>query len=249
VTDPTSTPPDADLFVDDHLPAGVLAVAAHPDDLDFGCAGTLARFAKAGVPVTYAIVTSGEAGAPEDMNREEVAVLRRNEQTAAAAAIGVTDVRFLGVPDGRVVADLELRGRISAVIREVRPELVICPSPERRYDRIYASHPDHLATGDATLAAVYPDARNPHAHAELLTAGLEPHAVARTWVTGLSGGARVVDITDVIDLKVAALSCHASQVAKFNPRELLSNWALDQAKALGLPEGRMIEVFYEVNTA
>ena len=127
--------------------------------------------------MTYALCTSGEAGIPEEMDRAELAQIREREQRAAAAQVGVTDVRFLGQPDGHLEANLELRKVISRVIRQVKPNVVITQSPERRYERIFASHPDHLACAEATISAVYPDARNPHAHVELMAEGHEPHAV------------------------------------------------------------------------
>ncbi len=168
----------------------MLLVTAHPDDVDFGSAGSVAAFTAAGLEVTYCIVTNGDAGGSDrEMSRSEVAALRQDEQRAAAAVVGVSDVRFLGHPDGRVQATLELRRDISRVIRQVRPERVITQSPERNLDFIYASHPDHLAAGEAAVCAVYPDARNPFAHPELLE-GEEPRA-AWTWVqSSLDHGAR-----------------------------------------------------------
>ena len=127
--------------------------------------------------------------------------------------MGVSDVRFLGQPDGHVVADLALRRCISGVIREVRPDLVLQQSPERNFDRIYGAHPDHLAVAEATISAVYPDARNPHAHPSLLLEGLEPHSVPEVWIGGLEPTNLFVDVTDVFDQRVAALASHASQVA------------------------------------
>ncbi len=230
-------------------PASALVIVAHPDDIDFGSAGTIARLTNAGTQVSYCLVTSGEAGPPEDMDRDELRELRVAEQRAAAAVVGVTDLHFLGLTDGRLQPDLHLRRELSRTIRQVRPELVIAQSPLRRWDRIYGSHPDHLAVAEATMAAVYPDARNPHAHPELLTEGFEPHAVPEVWVIGLEPLDVFVDITDVIDTKVAALSCHSSQVGWFDPAELLPQWAGDVAAANGLPNGRLAEAFRRVNTA
>jgi len=231
-------------------PERVLVVVAHPDDIDFGIAGTMARLTKAGSTVTYCLVTSGEAGAPEDLPRAEVAALRQREQTAAAAEVGVTDLRFLGQPDGHLTPSLELRREISRVIRETRPALVVTQSPERRWDRIYASHPDHLAVAEATIAAVYPDARNPHAHPELLAEGHEPHAVPELWVTGLEPLDVFVDITDVFDRKVAALEAHASQTAeRFDVRSLLHDWAASVTLQNNLSQDRLTEAFRRIATA
>ncbi len=231
-------------------PERVLVVVAHPDDIDFGIAGSMARLTDAGSTVSYALVTSGEAGAPEDLPRDEVAALRELEQKAAAAEVGVDDVRFLGQPDGRLTPTLELRREITRVIRDTRPTLVIGQSPERRWDRIYASHPDHLAVAEATLAAVYPDARNPHAHPELLREGYEPHVVPEVWVTGLEPLDVFVDITDVFDRKVAALEAHRSQTSeRFDVRTLLHDWAAGVTLHNALPPDRLTEAFRRISTA
>ncbi len=228
----------------------VLVVVAHPDDIDFGYAGTVAALTSAGAEVIYAIATSGEAGPPEDMDRAEVKAMREREQRAAAAAVGVSDVRFLGQPDGHLVADLSLRQAISRVIRQVRPNLVITQSPERRYDRIYASHPDHLAVAEATVAAVYPDARNPHAHVELLRdEGLEPHAVDEVWVGSLEPPDVFIDITAEIDRKIGALQCHESQTSAFDVGALLRDWAAAVVADNGGEPGRLAEAFRRIRTA
>ncbi|HEX7095449.1 MAG TPA: PIG-L deacetylase family protein [Acidimicrobiales bacterium] len=228
-------------------PTRVLVVVAHPDDIDFGVAGTVATLTSAGAGVVYCLVTSGEAGPPDDADRDELRALREQEQRAAAAVVGVHDVRFLGYPDGRVQPTLELRRDISRVIRDVRPDLVIAQSAQRIYDRVYYSHPDHLAVGEATMCAVYPDARNPWAHRELLDEeGLQPHAVARMWVAGLEPN-RYVDITDVFDRKVAALREHRSQVSELDVESLLRGWAADNAAAAGWEPGRLAEAFREID--
>ncbi len=230
-------------------PSPVLVIVAHPDDIDFGSAGTMTRLVAAGAEVVYALVTSGEAGAPDEPTRAEVAAMREREQRAAGAAVGVSDVRFLGWPDGRVEANLDLRRDISRVIRQVKPQLVITQSPEARWDRIYSSHPDHLAVGRAVMAAVYPDAQNPHAHTELLDEGLAPHSVPEVWVVGLEPLDTFIDITDVFDTKVTALRCHISQTAdRFDIDHLLREWAAGIAAANGLPEGRLTEGFRRIDT-
>ena len=141
-----------------------LAVMAHPDDVDFGAAGTIAQLTESGVEVTYCIITDGDAGGFDPaVPRTQIGGIRRAEQTAAAKEVGVDDVRFLGYPDGRLEVSFDLRRDIARVIREVRPQRVFCQSPQRNMVRIPASHPDHLAAGEATLCAIYPDARNPFA--------------------------------------------------------------------------------------
>jgi LmbE family N-acetylglucosaminyl deacetylase len=238
--------------LDDAAIERILVVTAHPDDVDFGAAGTVATWTKAGYEVTYCVVTNGDAGGFDpDVPRSEIAGIRQAEQRAAAAEVGVTDVRFLGWPDGRVVPSIELRRDISRVIREVRPQRVLTQSPQRNYDRIYASHPDHLAVGEAALCAVYPDARNPFAHPELAEAGHEAWTVSETWLMAAPGAAHVVDVTEVYDVKVAALQCHVSQLPGV-PGELdrlLRDWMGMNAKAAGLPEGRLAEAFQILDTA
>jgi LmbE family N-acetylglucosaminyl deacetylase len=226
----------------------VLVVTAHPDDVDFGAAGTVAAFTSAGVEVTYCIVTNGEAGGSDRaMSRADMAALRQDEQRAAAGVVGVSDVRFLGQPDGRVQATLDLRRDISRVIRQVRPERVITQSPERNLEAIYASHPDHLAAGEAAVCAVYPDARNPFAHPELLDQeGLEPWSVAELWIMspGDQRAGTAVDTSATVERKVAALLSHKSQIG--DPEGLtqrIHEWARAQAQLAGLPEGSSAELF------
>jgi len=239
-----------ELLADDDLPTKVLVVVAHPDDIDFGVAGTAAVLTAAGTEVVYACCTSGEAGIPEDMDRAELATLRQEEQRKAAAAVGVTEVRFLGLPDGALEYNLDLRKAISRVIRQVKPDVVITQSPERRYDRIFASHPDHLAVGNAAIAAVYPDARNPHAHVDLLAEGHEPHAVDWLWIVGGPEPNLAIDITSQIDRKVTALSSHSSQVAWIDDVDkLLREWASDTATKAGVADqAELVEVFTQVKT-
>ena len=140
-------------MLDDADIGRILSITAHPDDVDFGAAGTIARWTDAGIEVTYCLVTDGDAGGlDDDIPRAEMPALRRAEQVAAAKCVGVHDVRFLGYPDGRVEATLDLRRDLARVIRQVRPDRVVCPSPERNYARMGASHPDHRAVGSAALA-------------------------------------------------------------------------------------------------
>jgi LmbE family N-acetylglucosaminyl deacetylase len=227
----------------------VLVVTAHPDDVDFGAAGTIASWTRAGVRVTYAIVTNGDAGGFDpDVPREEIPSLRKAEQTAAAKAVGVDDVRFLGYIDGELVVSHELRRDISRVIRHVRPQRLLCQSPERNWDRLPASHPDHLAAAEATIQAVYPDARNPFAHRTLLDdEGLEAWTVNDVWVMGGPRPNRWVDITDTFDDKIAALQSHASQVGhREDLADFIREWGRRGAEAGSLPTGRLAEAFMVV---
>lgn len=229
----------------------VLMVMAHPDDVDFGCGGTVAGWTKAGIEVSYCLVTNGDAGGFDPaVPRAEIAGIRQAEQRAAAAEVGVTDLTFLGHPDGRLYVTHELRRDISRVIRTVRPQRVVCQSPERNYARIYPSHPDHLAAGEAALCAVYPDARNPFAHPELGAEGLEAHVVAEVWLSGGPMGDHFVDVTDTYDRKLAALRAHQSQTGHMEDLDgMLRGWLTLNATAAGLPEGRLAEAFQVIGTA
>lgn len=227
-----------------------LVVVAHPDDVDFGTAGTIAYLTNRGVDVAYCLVTSGDAGGDESTHsREERIAVREAEQTAAAKEVGVTNLTFLHWPDGRVETTMALRREIARVIRTQRPQLVITQSPERNYERIFASHPDHMATGEATLRAVYPDARNPHAFPELIREGFEPHTVAEVWLGGATP-TMVVDITKTFDQKFEALSKHVSQIGnRKGLKKMLRNWSAATAKNAGMKEGRLAEGFRVVATS
>ena len=225
----------------------VLVVTAHPDDVDFAAAGTVATWTAAGIETAYCICTSGDAGGFDETPRHEMGPLREAEQRAAAKEVGVSDVRFLGYADGRLTASLELRRDISREIRRFRPQRVLAPSPEIWWRRLPASHPDHRAVGEATLAAVYPDARNPFAHPELLAdEGLEPWSVRELWLMAAPDERidHVVDITDTVGRKVAALRAHASQTTHMTDldqriRSLGGVWA----HRFGLTAGRLAEAF------
>ena len=207
----------------------VLVVTAHPDDVDFGSAGTIAQWTAAGVEVHYCLCTDGNAGGfDESVSRADMAHTRRREQTAAAEVVRVAGLHWLGYQDGALTSSIELRRDISRVIRQVRPQRLLAQSPERNWERIQASHPDHLAAGEAAICAVYPDARNPFAHAQLKRdEGLEEWTVPEVWVMSGGGAANhYVDVTDEFDTKLAALRCHVSQVAHMDDlADRLRTWA------------------------
>jgi LmbE family N-acetylglucosaminyl deacetylase len=232
----------------------VLVIAAHPDDVDFGAAGTIAQWTDSAIAVTYCLVTDGDAGGSDrSVSRPDMAAARRREQTAAARQVGVSDLRFLGYSDGRVEATLALRKDLARVIRQVRPDRVVCPSPERDYVRPGVSHPDHRAVGSAALDAVYPDSRNPFAFPDLLEdEGLEPWIVREVWISGPSAPTattRYVDVTGTFGRKVAALREHASQVGGRDELEGMLRQRLAATAALGgLPEGRLAESFGVIDT-
>jgi LmbE family N-acetylglucosaminyl deacetylase len=238
-------------MADSQQVSSVLVIAAHPDDVDFGAAGTIAQWTDAGLDVSYCIVTNGDAGGSDpSVSRADMAAIRQAEQTAAAKQVGVHDLHFLGYPDGQVEASLALRRDLTRVIRLLQPDRVVCQSPERNYARMGASHPDHRATGSAALDAVYPDSRNPFAFPELLSEEkLEPWTVREVWISGGPTPSTYVDITDTFARKVAALRCHVSQIS--DPDELegfLRGWLSRAAAQGGLPEGRLAEAFQVLQT-
>ena len=230
----------------------VLAVMAHPDDVDFGAAGTVRTWTQAGIEVAYCLITNGDAGGFDPaVPRSEIPGIRQAEQRAAGALLGVTDVRFLGYRDGELSVSHELRRDISRVIRQVRPDRMLIQSPERNWSRIQASHPDHLAAGEAAICAVYPDARNPFAHTSLLLdEGLEEWTVPEVWVMATPTPDTWVDVTAHADAKFAALRAHDSQTAHMDDlEERVTGWMTMTAQAGGLPEGRLAEAFMVVSTA
>jgi LmbE family N-acetylglucosaminyl deacetylase len=228
----------------------VLAIMAHPDDVDFGAAGTVTQWTAAGIAVTYGIVTDGDAGGFDPaIPREQIPAIRQAEQRAAAEAIGVHDVHFLGYRDGDVTASQDLRRDISRLIRQVRPQRMLIQSPDRNWDRLPASHPDHLAAGEAATRAIYPDARNPFAHPTLLTdESLEDWVVPEFWMMGTPTPNHFVDVTDTFADKMRAIRCHESQLP--NPdgiEERVRGWLAAVALEAGMPDGRLAEAFQVVH--
>jgi LmbE family N-acetylglucosaminyl deacetylase len=228
----------------------ILVVTAHPDDVDFGSAGSVARWTDAGIEVAYCICTNGEAGGFDaSVPRTTMAEIRQAEQRAAAKVVGVSDVTFLGYPDGRLEATIELRRDISRVIRRVRPQRVVSQSPERNFRRVYASHPDHLAAGEATLAAVYPDARNQFAHPELLEEGFEPWSATEMYLATADASDVFVDITDTFERKLDALRCHVSQMTDLDTLDArMRGWNTENARVGGLPDRALAESYLRVDT-
>ena len=230
----------------------LLAVLAHPDDVDFGAAGSIRAWVEAGVEVSYCLITNGDAGGFDpDVPRSQIPAIRQAEQRAAGAVLGVTDIGFLGYRDGELAVSHGLRRDISRVIRQARPDRMLIQSPERNWGRIQASHPDHLAAGEAAIQAVYPDARNPFAHASLLAdEGLEAWTVPEVWIMASPAPDFFVDITDQFPHKVAALRAHESQTGHMDDLEdRIRGWMTMWAQQGGLPEGRLAEAFKIVGTA
>ena len=225
-------------------------IVAHPDDAEFWAGGTIAAWSAAGCKVTYLVLTDGDAGGfDRDLSRSELPGIRRQEQRDAAAILGSDDVRFLGRPEGSLTASVALREVLVRDIRQVRPPARLTWSPEWNWSRFRTScHPDHRATGELALTAVYPDAGNPFAHAHLLEdEGLEPWDVTEIWLISGRESNHFVDITDTFERKIAALRAHASQIA--HPDSLVERMReriAPNTPAAGLPEGRYAEAFQVV---
>jgi LmbE family N-acetylglucosaminyl deacetylase len=193
----------------------VLVVLAHPDDPEFFCGGTIARWVAEGREVIYCLLTRGDKGADEPgVDPLELAEVREKEQRAAAEILGVKEVIFLENPDGSLVPDLKLRMDVVRVIRTIRPDIVVTCDPTNFFpsDR-YINHPDHRAAGQVTLDAVFPAARSALYFPELMEdEGLKPHKVRHVYVAGTIHPNTVVDVTDFIDRKIEALKEHRSQI-------------------------------------
>jgi len=223
----------------------VMVIGAHPDDIDFYAAGTVATWTKAGVDVKYCILTDGAAGGFEcDRSRAKTARLRRVEQLAAASEVGVSDVVFLDRPDGRLQPDEELCQELVDLIRRARPQRVLCPSPDRNWNSVYASHPDHLAAGEATLRAVYPAARNVATRGEVESGEPAPCEVSEVWLMGAEEANVFVDVTETFPEKLAAIRRHVSQLVRSADLEVSLRAYMQELAAQGSIRGdRLAEAF------
>lgn len=200
--------------VEGFVPRSAMVVVAHPDDAEFMVAGTVAKWTRAGAEVTYVIVTKGDKGSDDpEMTPGRLTAIREAEQRAAGALLGVGNFEFMGYDDGYLQPTLELRRDITRLVRKYRPEVVVCFDPTNRiFSDSYVNHPDHRASGDATIDAVFPSARDRLTFPELLVDGYRPHKVAQLWL-GSSREPNVwVDIGETIELKRKALRAHPSQL-------------------------------------
>jgi LmbE family N-acetylglucosaminyl deacetylase len=217
--------------------ARAMVVFAHADDAEFGSAGTVAIWTRAGTHVAYVCVTDGSAGSNEPgVVREELAKIREQEQRAACDVLGVASCSFLGVLDGHVEMTLDLRRAITREVRRFRPDVLIAPDPQRYWDeaRSYINHSDHRAVGQACMAVVNPDSSTRPMFPELLDEGLEPFEIRHLWIPTYEGEADTfIDITDAIETKIEALRCHKSQVHD----EPVDEWIRRRAKERGAPRG------------
>jgi len=217
-----------------YIPESALAIVAHPDDIEFSCAGTLARWIKAGTRVAYVLCTSGDVGiADTKLTRAEAAAIREAETLAAARVIGVTNVIFLHYPDGSLVATLDLREKLVREIRRFRPEVVLTGDPTLVWaGDDYINHPDHRAASLAAVEAVFPAAGQPHVFEEQAAEGLKAHKARKLYCTNWRGANTFVSIDDTIDLKIEALRAHKSQMGDWDPGPRIREWASERAKSM-----------------
>ena len=219
-------------------PLRVLVIAAHPDDIEFGAAGTIAQWTDAGAYVAYCIITDGAAGSNDPgADPNEVARIRYEEQRASARVLGVQEVVFLNHPDGILQPTLELRRDLTRVIRKFKPNRVLCQDPTLLWEGDgevwnFINHPDHRAAGEAALFAVFPSAESRPIFPELLKEGLEPHHVGEVYLMTPVSSNLLVDISKYMDRKIESLLCHQSQVdACMIPT--VQKWNAERAQRIG----------------
>ncbi len=228
---------------DGGVPGSALVIVAHPDDAEFTVAGTVAAWVKEGCRVTYVLCTDGNAGSHEPgITREKLAGIRRAEQRAACATVGVSEVVFLGFDDGQLEPSLDLRRELVRVIRQYKPEVVVCSDPTRLFvDGDYVNHPDHRAAAQAAIDAVAPASEMPLLWPDVGS----PHRVRQLYVYGHEQANVWVDVTESIELKIEALKQHASQLGDWDPTEMIQEWGAEvgQEKGLAYAEGYRVITF------
>ena len=221
-------------------PKVVMSIHAHPDDQEFSVGGTLAKWAKAGAQIITLCLTQGDAGTnprvPPPESREALARLRMEEQVKACEVLGIFEAVFFDYPDGMLEHTIDLRRDVTRQIRKYRPDVVVCSDPTVRfYGDMYMNHPDHRAAADAAIDAVFPSAGTQFIFPELLEEDLPPHEVREVYIHGSENPNTFIDISEVIETKVAALLEHRSQLGDWNPVEMVREWAAREGQPRGLP--------------
>jgi len=226
----------------------VLALFAHPDDTEFVCGGTLALWAAAGRELVFGFCTDGSKGSADAaMTSARLVAMRQEEQRAAARTLGCNECVFLPYEDAMLEPTLALRRDLTRLIRRYRPEIVVCFDPAVYYMDGYIQHPDHRASGEAALAAVYPAARDRLTFSELLAEGLEPHNTGAVWLAAPLQPNRRVDIGTTLDRKIAAMQQHASQTGD---GERVANFLRERAAQEGAAWGlAAAEAFHVITFA
>src|SRR6059036_207908 len=212
-----------------------MVIYAHPDDAEFGVAGTVAKWAKAGVEVTYCMVTNGASGSQDpDMTRERLRDTRAAEQSEAAKILGVKHVVFLEFEDGYLEPTIEVRRAVAREIRRHRPDVIFTMDPTTRYGGGYVNHPDHIAVGEVVLRAINPDASTRQMFPELWRdERLEPHKPKALFLQAFDQGNVAVDVTDVFETKIAAMKAHRSQFGDPELERMVRSFAKQLGKAAG----------------
>ena len=224
-----------------YIPESAMAIVAHPDDIEFSCAGTLARWVNDGARISYVICTSGDVGFDEpNMTKEKAAQIREAEQLAAADIVGASEVIFLHEPDGLLQPTIELRKKLVREIRRFQPEVVMCGDPTIVWaGNDYINHPDHRAAATAALDATFPAAGQPQLFEELAKEGLLAHKPRKVYVTSWRGADYFVDIEETIEIKIDALRAHKSQMKDWDPEDFIRKWAAEsgEGKEMTYAEG------------
>ena len=212
-----------------------MVVVAHADDAEWGCAGTVAQWCNNGWEVVYVLCTDGSKGTDDaKLTSEELVSIRKKEQLAAGQVLGLHKVVFLDYEDSMLEPTLSLRRDLVRQIRFYKPDILICLSPLRRLDgSSYFGHPDHIASGEAALSAVFPSSRDRLTYPELLEEGLEPHKVSEVWIMGHDDDDKFVDVTDYIDVAVSALKSHSSQTTGEDVGQQLIDWRSRTGEKVG----------------
>ena len=212
-----------------------MVVVAHPDDAEWGCAGTVAKWCTQGWEVVYVLCTDGSKGSDDpEMTSQKLVEVRAQEQRNAGKVLGLKQVVFLGYEDSMLEPTLELRTDIAREIRRYRPDVLICNSPVRRlHESGYIGHPDHYAAGEAALSAVFPTARDRLTNPELLDEGLEPHKVREVWISEHEEPNHYVDVTAHIETAVEALKQHKSQVSAEDAGVHMRHWRSSIGEKVG----------------
>jgi LmbE family N-acetylglucosaminyl deacetylase len=232
-----------------YIPESAMAIVAHPDDIEFSYAGTLARWARAGTKICYVLCTSGDVGIDQPgMTRAKAIEIREAESRAAAEIAGAQEVIFLREPDGLLTATLELRKKLVREIRRFKPEVIVCGDPTVVWaGENYINHPDHRAASLAALEAAFPAAGQPHLFEELEQEGLKAHKIRKVYVTVWENADIFVNIEDTIETKIEALRAHKSQMGDWDPEPSLRQWAAERAKGKEMAYAESFRVVTLVN--
>lgn len=223
-----------------------MVVVAHPDDAEWSCSGTVARWCAEGWEVVYVLCTDGSKGSDDpNMTSDKLVEIRKQEQINAGKVLGLHKVVFLGYEDAMLQPALDLRRDIAREIRRYKPDVLISMNPIRHLAGTgYLGHPDHFVAGEATLAAVYPAARDRLTFPELLEEGLEPHKVREVWVMDSENADRYVDVTGYVDIAVEALKQHKSQVSDEEADTYLRRWRSEVGQKVGFQYAEAFKCFH-----